>query len=49
MKEQSPSPAPSAAPSQCYVNRELSWLQFNRRVLGNKFHDIFKTEQSNKA
>ena len=33
MKEQSPSPAPSAAPSQCYVNRELSWLQFNRRVL----------------
>ena len=33
MKEQCPSPAPSAAPSQCYVNRELSWLQFNRRVL----------------
>ena len=33
MKEQNPSPAPEAAPCPCYVNRELSWLQFNRRVL----------------
>ena len=31
MKEQ-PLTDAAAAPS-CYVNRELSWLQFNRRVL----------------
>ncbi len=32
MKDQ-PSAAPVPSAMSCYVNRELSWLQFNRRVL----------------
>lgn len=31
MKDRSDSPA--AGGNHCYVNRELSWLQFNKRVL----------------
>jgi len=33
MKDQSVPSGGSAAGPSCYVNRELSWLQFNRRVL----------------